>query len=200
MPDTIDYSFIGDREGGSKTEGYVPALSISNSGVTIATGFDLGCRNEADLNNLQLPKTLVDKLKPYLGKISQEAKKFLEKQPLTMTIAEANAIDKAIKKSQVDMLKSKYFAATENITKKDFFELPSQAQTVIASVSFQYGDLEKSAPNFWKTVTAQKWKETIDVLRDFGDVYKTRRNLEADKLQELIDDKAKTDFASTPDK
>jgi type VI secretion system secreted protein VgrG len=37
----IDFSFIGQLEG-NKTEGYVPDPENSNSGVTIASGFDIG--------------------------------------------------------------------------------------------------------------------------------------------------------------
>ncbi|MFT6386702.1 MAG: hypothetical protein ACJAUP_000070 [Cellvibrionaceae bacterium] len=70
MPDKIDYKFLSDLQGGSKKQGYVPAAGVSKSGVTIATGFDLGQRKEeeADLTGLGLSGTLVTKLKPYLGK------------------------------------------------------------------------------------------------------------------------------------
>jgi hypothetical protein len=68
MPDKIDYDFISKLEGGRQTTGYVPDTNTSQSGVTIATGFDLGQRNENDLIALNLPQSLIDKLKPYLGK------------------------------------------------------------------------------------------------------------------------------------
>jgi hypothetical protein len=42
MADKIDYKFLSDREGGGKTKGYVPVANKSKSGVTVATGFDLG--------------------------------------------------------------------------------------------------------------------------------------------------------------
>ena len=67
MPDKIDYKFIGELEGGRLTKGYVPAPTVSRSGVTIATGFDLGQRNENDLKSLNLSVGLIDKLKPYAG-------------------------------------------------------------------------------------------------------------------------------------
>jgi hypothetical protein len=52
MPENIDFAFLSGLEGGCKTTGYVPASSVSQSGVTIATGFDLGQRTEADLTRL----------------------------------------------------------------------------------------------------------------------------------------------------
>ena len=84
------------------------------------------------------------------------------------------------------VLKSRYLAAAENKDKVDFFDLPAQAQTVIASVSFQYGSLETKAPSFWKAVASQSWEESVKVLNKFGDVYTTRRKLEADVLAPLI--------------
>ena len=38
----IDFNFISKLEGGRKTKGYVPDPEGSRSGVTIATGVDLG--------------------------------------------------------------------------------------------------------------------------------------------------------------
>jgi Bacterial toxin homologue of phage lysozyme, C-term len=75
----IDYKFIAEREGGRKTKGYVPAAVVSSSGVTVATGFDLGQRNESDLTRLKLSTFLVAKLKPYLGKKKKEAQEYLKK-------------------------------------------------------------------------------------------------------------------------
>lgn len=79
MPENIDYKFISDLEGGSEIFGYVPAADVSKSGVTIATGFDLGQREESDLKSLKLDSTLVKKLKPYLGAKSENAKSLLKK-------------------------------------------------------------------------------------------------------------------------
>jgi len=79
VAENIDYGFLSAREGGSRTIGYVPAASASRSGVTIATGFDLGQRGEDDLARLGLPSALIAKLKPYLGKRSQDAVDALKK-------------------------------------------------------------------------------------------------------------------------
>lgn len=178
MLDNIDYAFLSEMEGGSKTKGYVPAGGISKSGVTIGTGVDLGQRNEADLKNLGLSSELIATLKPYLGKKTKEAQDVLDKAPLTITARQATDIDKAVKKSHIFLIKLRYNAAAEN--KKEFTHLPVEAQTVIASVSFQYGtNLEVRAPKFWKAAKAQDWKECIKVLNAFGDAYPTRRKKEA---------------------
>lgn len=184
MPENIDYKFLSDLEGGSKTIGYVPAASVSESGVTIATGFDLGQRQEKDLKSLNLDTALVTKLKPYLGVTGANAQALLKKSPLIITALQAAAIDKAAKSAHIAQIKINYDNTPGNKTK--IFDLPPQAQTVIASVSFQYGaNLNIRAPKFRKAVTSQNWPETIKILKSFGDAYPTRRRKEAALLEKI---------------
>ena len=89
----VDLPFILKLEGNQRRTAYVPNPEGSKSGVTIATGFDLGARGVADLEKMGLPRSLIDKLEKYLGKKKQEAVKFLRENPLTITQAEADAID-----------------------------------------------------------------------------------------------------------
>lgn len=184
MLDEIDYSFLSQLEGGSVTKGYVPAAGVSKSGVTIATGFDLGQRNEADLKTLGLPSDMIAILKPYVGKKAKDAQDALAKTPLTITTAQAATIDRAVKKSHVASIIRKYNASAEN--KKKFTDLPAEAQTVIASISFQYGtNLDVRAPKFWKAAKAQDWKACIAILNNYGDAYPTRRRKEAALLGKI---------------
>ncbi len=184
MPENIDYKFLSNLEGGSKTTGYVPEAAVSKSGVTIATGFDLGQRNESDLKSLKLNTVLITKLKPYLGSKAATAQALLKKSPLMITPIQASAIDKAVKSDHISKLKLKYNSAAGN--KKKFIDIPHQAQTVITSVSFQYGiGLNTRAPKFWKAVTTQNWAEAIKLLKVFGDAYPTRRKKEARLLEKI---------------
>uniref|UniRef100_UPI0039B4D0CC pesticin C-terminus-like muramidase n=2 Tax=Pseudomonadota TaxID=1224 RepID=UPI0039B4D0CC len=57
----VDYEFLSKLEGGCRTGGYIPDLEKSKSGVTIATGFDLGARNEDDLRRLGIQGSLLKK-------------------------------------------------------------------------------------------------------------------------------------------
>src|SRR5215216_283993 len=76
LPAEVDWDFIDEREG-VHTTGYVPNGSNrrpdANSGVTIATGFDLGRRSVDDLRRLGLDDDLVALLTPYLGLRGQAA-------------------------------------------------------------------------------------------------------------------------------
>ncbi|MBI5750624.1 MAG: peptidase [Hydrogenophilales bacterium] len=184
MAGNIDYKFISDLEGGSKTSGYVPAADVSKSGVTIATGFDLGQRGEADLKALGFSDDLIAKLKPFLGKTGKEAQQALEKSTLTVTPEQASEIDKAVKTKHVEQITLKYDTVAKN--SKKFFELPAEAQTAIASVSFQYGaNLATATPKFWEAAIAQDWKECTKLLKNFGDAYPTRRKKEAALLEAI---------------
>jgi GH24 family phage-related lysozyme (muramidase) len=184
MPEKIDYQFLSDLEGGCNTIGYVPASGVSKSGVTIATGFDLGQRSENDLKSLNLDAALILKLKPYLGVKATDAKTLIKKKPLEITPSQAQAIEKAVKARHISQLKLKYNSAVGN-TKK-FVDVPSEAQTVIASVSFQYGvNLKIRAPKFWKAATSQDWPQVVKILKSFGDAYPTRRRKEAALMEKI---------------
>lgn len=190
MPESIDWEFIASLEGKRVLKGYVPLPEKSKSGVTIATGFDLGQHNESDLKNLKLSADLTKKLKPYLLLKKAEAVEFLKKNPLTITKEEAVEIDTALKKKLVPQLKNRYLNSPYNKDKTNFDDLPSQAQSVIASVSFQYGDLNTARQPFWEAVSTQDWAAAVKILRAYND-YKPRRKKEADLLEQLVKNEKK---------
>lgn len=182
----IDWGLISQLEGGAQLEGYVPDPTGSQSGVTIATGFDIGQRSEAELENLfGADNPLVELLSPYTEMTRQEAVDFLAENPLSITAEQAAEIDAAAKADALADLVADYNGAVgPNGTQ--FAELPAAAQTVIASVAFQYGDLPTATPSFWNDAVTQDWEGMIGELRDFGDSYPTRRNTEADYLEERL--------------
>lgn len=161
---------------------YVPDALMSGSGVTIATGFDLGQRHRSELAGLGFPHRLIEQLAPYLGAKRQDARKLLREKPLRIALGDALLIDRTFKQKFVRQLAIDYGAASFNTAKIAFFDLPAEAQTVIASVAFQYGNLSGEAPRFWRAVCKQDWRGAIAELRNFGDRYDSRRYLEADLL------------------
>lgn len=185
MPRSINFSFISELEGGCTTVACVPNPGGSKSGVTIATGFDLGARSLGDLENLGLESNIVEKLAPYLGLQSYDAEAELTKEPLQITQKEAELIDEASHQTHADSIAKRYDEATpSNVS---FDELHSAIQTVIASVSFQYGiNLSRRTPNFWKMLVRQDWPSAINELNNFGDSYPTRRKKEAALLSQAV--------------
>lgn len=186
--DRIDDEFIADREGAAVQEAYPPPSA--DSGVTVGTGVDLGQRNSADLASLHLSADLVSLLTPYLGLRGQAAADFLEDHPLTLTADQVAELDRAVHNQIYTQLATNY----NNASDLSFWHLPSAVQTVIASVALQYGPnlhlpaSQGGTPSFWAAVTEGRWQDAVDELRDFGDAYDTRRNLEADVLEAAIDE------------
>ena len=173
----IDFDFILKQEG-FKTEGYVPDAENSDSGVTIASGFDLGARVLEDLKGL--PDDIVNILKPFLSLKGAEAQEVASN--LKVSDDQAKTINEFAKNEAITNLKSKW----QNSTGTSFDDLSPEQATVLASVAFQYGDLESRTPNFWKQATSGDWLGAYENLKNFGDRYSTRRNNEANYLQPLL--------------
>jgi GH24 family phage-related lysozyme (muramidase) len=177
----IDFDFIHELEGFS-LKGYVPDPKISQSGVTIASGFDIGqCSKQEIINGFT--SDLAAKLLPYIGKTKQTALDYLEDNPLTISQDDALEIDIYTKSSAISRLRKVWQHADTNTA---FDKLSPPCATVIASVAFQYGNLAKRTPNFWRQVTKGQWQQALKNLRSFGDKYTTRRNKEADLLESWI--------------
>lgn len=175
----VNFGFIAALEGGQVLTGYVPDAAKSNSGVTIATGFDIGQRSDSDLVTL-LPKhsDLVDKLAPYCGLKNMAAVAALTKAPLQISRAEATAIDTAVKQQMLTRLVQRF----NKVALCSFADLSPALQTVIASVAFQYGDLASRCPRFWHAATTANSSGVVNELKNFGDRYPTRRQSEANYL------------------
>ncbi len=176
----IDWEFISREEGGQRLVGYVPLASKSQSGVTVATGFDLGSRSVWSLYKLGLSEVLVKKLTPFVGYKSLAAQSILDSyrdagSPLIITRTEAQEIDR-LSKEQATSLLVKQFDRASRIK---FSSMPRGYQTAVVSLAFQYGNLRIRTPKFWRYVTSGNWNMVAKELRNFGDNYKKRREREA---------------------
>ena len=188
----IDFDFILKQEG-FETQGYVPDAENSKSGVTIASGFDLGARVLEDLKGL--PNDIVELLTPFLSLKGAEAQEVASN--LNVSEDQAKIINEFAKSEAITNLKTKW----ETSTGTSFDTLSKEQATVLASVAFQYGDLESRTPNFWKQATSGDWEGAYNNLLNFGDRYDSRRKDEANYLfptlkktdTSLIDNQLKAD-------
>lgn len=175
----IIWSFIAELEGCSLT-GYVPHPTGSISGVTIASGFDVGQRCVDELDDA-FNCGLADKLSRYAGATGVEAVQLLARYPLQITEQECERINEFAHRQALGRLLSIWPRSS-----MPFTCLSDECQTVVASVAFQYGDLPTRTPNFWRQVTTGDWPGALRNLRDFKDAYPTRRNKEADLLEQRM--------------
>lgn len=185
----IDWNFIKSLEG-FETKGYVPreergSRNKVKSGVTIASGFDLGHHDIYYLRKIKMPLYLIKLLAPYLELQGEVARSILKKHPLTLSEEDANIVNKLVKADKAKEIAELY----NKDSKVKFYSLDRVPQTVIMSVAFQYGNLKKRTPNFWKQVTSQDWLMAEKNLKNFGDAYTTRRKKEAKLLRSYLKEK-----------
>lgn len=185
MTNKIIWDFINAMEGFSN-RGYVPHDNQGNvmgtSGVTIGNGCDLGAIGEEGLTNLNLSDDLFQKLNKYTKYKKEDAVDFLSRFPLTLYQNECDELRIAIEMQQAEAIETMY----NNASNVSFADLTAEQQTILTSVFYQYGNLPHRCPKFWQSATTQCWPCVIAILRTFGDHFGTRRNKEADLLENSL--------------
>lgn len=177
----IIWSFIASLEGRDVLTGYVPDPEGSRSGVTIASGVDLGHMGSREF--LSLPKDVQDLVQPYLGLTGLRAQEALKAKPLKVTADQAKALDAVAEAAVLGPLVASYDSDTKG---GEFARLPDRAQTVLTSVAYQYGNLAARCPKFWGCMIRKDWQGAISELHAFGDRYEGRHLEEAAYLRPLL--------------
>ncbi len=146
----IDLEFVHNQEGKKLRTGlYIPkerksGKVIGKSGATVGHGVDIGQMNSAELQRLgdqhDLPQGLIDKLKPYTGKIKDKAAAFLDANPLIISGDEARQL--SVAKYTDTMVKLRRSADKHLKPHNDFDSLPGPVKTVVYDLAINYG------PNF----------------------------------------------------
>jgi hypothetical protein len=213
----VDIARIIGHEGGTALHANVPPADKDgrwNSGVTIAAGFDLGQQSVSGLKRLGLSQDLINRFTPYLGLHGQDAQDALDKQPLGVSAPEARAINAAVFQDYPDKTGRAFnkaraeinggrnpdnLALDEQGNPAEFDRLPWQAQTVIADLWYNLGDLSspEGAPHLWKQVTTGDWEGAWRNLRHFSagdDVLARRARKDAILLRQAIDNGAMPDY------
>ena len=187
-------------EGPRVTIGYIPARPgnfygrpnqrpdaytvIGVSGVTIATGCDLGQTDAATLQGYGVPLPIINQLRPYLGLKSSAAIAKLSALPLTISTDTAAKLDECV---HAGYLRRYVAPAYQKAAGTSFDALPKQAQSVVFSVCFQKGcgGVRRDWKNTWGYLITQNWCAASKELRTGFSQYKLRRRIEGELLQEL---------------
>jgi len=184
-----DRAFIEAEEGGLLTEATIPERDgeiLGQSGVTIGAGVDLGQQSEEGLRRLGVDEAIIEKVRPFLGLRREDAARALDARPLTLETVEARELTDKVHNDIIRRVAANF----DRDSAFRFFDLPPEAQTVIADVAIQFGpglaDPEEGTPRFWGFVTRGEWEKAIGELRDFGDDFGPRRNREAERLERAI--------------
>lgn len=169
-------------KGGPNPDNYVP---MGISGVTIATGVDLGQTSAAALLKMGVRQTTVNDLKVYLGKQKFEAVKVLHEFPLTVSLSVANELDECMHKYHIGIIRDRY---DRDAGKGTFETLPWQAQAVIVSILYQRGVGSPSKfLGTWNVLVSQKWADAAKRFQNpaLWNGYQSRRTAEGKILEEL---------------
>jgi hypothetical protein len=167
--------------GGKNPERYIP---MGASGVTIATGVDLGQTSASELAGMGVGVEIIRDLEAYLGAKKIKAVTALHSRPLTIPQSAADALDNAVHGAH-----AKYIAKRYNRDAGDgaFEALPWQAQTAVFSLLYQCGCTGGPAKSarLWQAFINGRWSEAASCLSDPGIFasYRNRRLKESDLLR-----------------
>ncbi len=154
----IGEDFVRQEEGNQQLKAYPPPAK--GSGATVSTGVDLGQRTRKELEDLDVSPKLISKLSPYLGKKDASARLALKEKPLTLTKAEADELDRAVHSDIYSTVESKLKNKGVRLEK-----LPAEAQTVIKSLSINFGkNFDESLPSLWKAIVNKDWAKLQELL------------------------------------
>lgn len=151
-------SFVEKEEGGQQLKAYPPPAK--GSGVTVASGVDLGQWSKKDLEDAGVsPKTIL-KVSKYLGAKDATARKLLKEKPLTLKQEEADELDNAIKEDIYGTVEKKLSDKGVTLAK-----LPEEAQAVVKSLAWNFGkNIDDALPTIWKAITQKDWAKVQDLL------------------------------------
>ncbi len=188
----VDFAFIASLEGDQWLRGYVPmrgGVVVGKSGMTVASGFDVGQWSVEQWKKFGFPKTLLDKISPFA---SHSFRKMSKKQ----VAAEVGKIGPVpeLTQSEADLCDGAVFGeelggaieAWNKVKKPNvplFALLPSGWQTVWFSRVYQEGanPVNSEAIAFRTQATSGNWKQAIEKLRAYTN-YKQRTQQEAELL------------------
>lgn len=164
----VDVDFILNKLEGTVKEGdkFIGHIPKEGSGITIGNGLDLGYQNKESLMKMGLNESLIKKLSPYLGKVSDKnniepLRK--EAQGLTISNTEADAINKGVIKNFTDKTRNQYnsfFNYKSKVTgqlmpekkglvdyQSDFDKLSVRDKTILVQHTINYGHLFQPETN-----------------------------------------------------
>lgn len=158
--------------------------AMGASGVTIATGCDLGQTDASALARFGLAREVIDLYAPYFGQRKSHALAALFARPLLISQAAADATDLALHKGYLD---SYVRPAWERASGKSFDAQPDEAQAVIMSVCYQKGcaGVARDWPKLWNYLTACDWQGAARELLTGFKQYRQRRQAEGRLLARL---------------
>ncbi|BFR50300.1 pesticin C-terminus-like muramidase [Nitratidesulfovibrio sp. HK-II] len=188
---------------GNILSAYIPMKDgkpMDNSSATIGAGIDLGQWNAEKLRELGVREDVINAVRPLLGKNAVQARQAMddlaaENAHLQLTAEQASQLNERMFTHFKELARQQFNSAPHNTDAqgkplRKFEELPKEMQAALTSVLYQHGSTKKF-PKFWEHSTRGDWDGAIRELRNFSSSpdykYHTRRNKEADLMQQGLD-------------
>jgi len=152
------FSWMPNVEGACSARGYVPCYrnaggtanyygrstgapsgytAMGASGVTIGVGVDLGQQTTAELERWGCPASVLETVRPYIGKKRKAALAALYQQPLALSMQDARALTEAEQRGYLSDIVLPWWRSFA--PQRPFGSMPWQAQTAIFSLVYQCG-------------------------------------------------------------
>jgi hypothetical protein len=184
IPCNLTSGGTANYRGGDNPERYVP---MGASGVTVATGVDLGQTSQGELAGAGVSAQIVSDLVFYLGKKRKAAVFALHEKPLSIAQATADALDNAVIGQHAKLIAARY---DRDAGRGAFAELPWQAQTAIFSLLYQCGCTggPKKSTRLWQAFINRQWADAASCLSNpsvFTE-YQNRRRVESELVRGLV--------------
>jgi hypothetical protein len=190
----VEFTFIAKLEGDQWLRGYVPlkrtGMVIGRSGMTVASGFDIGQRSAAELSSFGFPPALLAKLKPF----ANQPFKGRTKEQVAATVATLGPVP-ILTKPEADLCDGAVFAsilgdalANWNANAMPgvpaFTQLPAGWQTVWLSRFYQEGPATHVAlgRRFRAEALQGQWAKAVATLKSYTE-YTARAKAEAALLE-----------------
>jgi Bacterial toxin homologue of phage lysozyme, C-term len=195
----VNFEYLAKWEGGQVLHGYVPCqngIVAGRSGLSIATGFDMGQLSAGQLEILGFPDDLYKLFLPFTNhrftKMSHaRAAKAVAAIGAPVPVINKSQADEVDRIVHLDHLKAAILAWDRDRKPgiPTFAMLPIAWQTVLFSRTFHMGkgmSRSKTARKFYSAATSGDWKMATEELRNFPVAaawYKLRVSEEANYLQ-----------------
>jgi len=182
---------------------YIPMKDgkpMDNSSATIGAGIDMGQWSAEKLRKLGVREDVVNVVRPLLGKNATQARQAMdhlaaENAQIQLTPEQASQLNEKMFTHFKELARQQFNSAPYNTDAqgkpfRKFEELPKEMQAAVTSVLYQHGSTKKF-PKFWAHFTKGYGDGAIRELRNFSPnpdyKYHTRRNKEADLMQQGLD-------------
>lgn len=176
----VDFAYLSRWEGNQYLRGYVPfikGVTAGKSGMTVATGFDVGQISELELSNMALLPETGPKLAPFAGvqftgkTRAQVAAIVAKRGPVpVLSKSEADTCDLVVHRKHLAAAVSSWNARRKPGV-PEFKALPVPWQTVLFSRTFHQGtgmpDTAVAKP-FYTAATAGHWADAVTALQNYA--------------------------------